>query len=215
MIVLNFWVCANQQIKQSTSLPISHSILDIITLVFNTIAVLPFNRDIVERLVVKERMKHLRPGTAWITRALFVEGESHRQHPGQRLTTSLLQPLSTEQGKQNTLRLADSCIDIIRHTTIGPHTNSEIGQMLHKFSVAPWFVCGVFSDRISKSKVLQFVDKKHMPKDGMTLVSSSKNTYQQGVRHQLFGRTFLRPFRVSLITSSIEKVNRNGESENL
>ncbi|KER27514.1 hypothetical protein T265_05473 [Opisthorchis viverrini] len=43
-------------------------------------------------------------------------------------------------------------------------------------STSPWIVSGVFSDYTSTSMTLHFVDAKCIRKDGMTLVSSSKNT---------------------------------------
>ncbi|KER34253.1 hypothetical protein T265_00102 [Opisthorchis viverrini] len=43
-------------------------------------------------------------------------------------------------------------------------------------STSPWVVRGVFSDCTSASMTLHFVGAKCIPKDGMTLVSSSKNT---------------------------------------
>ncbi|KER27615.1 hypothetical protein T265_05339 [Opisthorchis viverrini] len=44
------------------------------------------------------------------------------------------------------------------------------------FSTSPWIVSGVFSDRMSTSMTLHCMGAKFIPKDGMTLVSSSKNT---------------------------------------
>ncbi|KAG5442718.1 hypothetical protein CSKR_108025 [Clonorchis sinensis] len=43
-------------------------------------------------------------------------------------------------------------------------------------SASPWIVSGVFSDCMSRSMTLHSVGAKCIPKDGMTLVSSSKNT---------------------------------------
>ncbi|KAG5448238.1 hypothetical protein CSKR_105737 [Clonorchis sinensis] len=56
--------------------------------------------------------------------------------------------------------LADSCIDLVCHTTIRNNKTSNISKALHNFECLPWILSCVFKDCMSRSVTLHFVGAK-------------------------------------------------------
>ncbi|KER28845.1 hypothetical protein T265_04387 [Opisthorchis viverrini] len=208
------------------------TIIDSMTSVTNTDASLSYNRDLLESLIMKKRIKsrvgHLSASAtlnlAWKT-ALFsandgsayathvptnaTSGAGHilqwkyplhnRKRPSNCRVTDSPTPIHTAYGPETTIveHLKTSqfrCSNRPSLTAIqpnSPHSNESTSSVTVQSklikppiyikrsttsSASPWIVSGAFGNRTSTSTTLHFLDAKCTPKDGMTLVSSSKNT---------------------------------------